>query len=86
MTNTTDKPSPIEVVLTQSNMEVQCLLVHEDESIDHLSINSLSMRGAQREITGSLIADGYAPVGRWEVEARDGDEEAVETIRRFKLA
>lgn len=60
--------------------------VRADESTYGRSIDSLSMRGAQREITGSLIQEGYAPVGRWEVEARDGDEEPVETIRRFKLA
>jgi hypothetical protein len=86
MSTTENKPSPIEVVLTQSNMQVYCRVVREDESTYELPIDSLSMRGAQREITGYLIAKGYAPVGRWEVEAQDDDGQAIETIRRFKLA
>lgn len=83
--STTEKPSPIEVWLTQRNMEIQCAVVHEDESTDHtLGVDSLSMRGAQREITGYLIDQGYAPVGRWETEANDHGN-PVETVRRFKL-
>ena len=46
------------------------------------------MRGAQREITGYLITEGYSPVGRWEAEAEpdDGVDGYVETVRKFKLA
>jgi hypothetical protein len=43
------------------------------------------MRGAQREITGYLINEGYKPDGRWERED-DGDNGASEYARRFKLA
>ena len=51
-----EKPTPIEVWLTQENMEVNCMVVREDESTDNsLDVVSLSMRGAQREITGTLI-------------------------------
>jgi hypothetical protein len=38
------------------------------------------VRGAQREITGYLIGQGYKPDGRWE----DGGVEG-ETVRKFKL-
>ena len=76
-----EKPSPIEVWLTQENMEVNCMMVREDESTDtSLDVMSLSMRGAQREVTGALIEWGYKPDGRWVQEA-DG-----ENWRRFKLA
>ena len=63
---TKSEVGPIEVWLTQRNMEVVCLLVREDESAYHPSVDSLSMRGAQREITGWLVDQGYEPVGRWE--------------------
>jgi hypothetical protein len=87
MAMTDIKPSPIEVWLTQRNMQITCRVVHEDESTAELEIDSLSMRGAQREITGYYIGQGYAPVGRWETVTVDDDNDApAETVRRFKLA
>ena len=82
------KPSPIEVWLSQNNMKITCMVVTEDETTSGLDVDSLSMRGAQREITGYLIGEGYAPVGRWEVTSDDGamDFAAIETMRRFKLS
>jgi hypothetical protein len=84
MTNTSStKTGPIEVWLRQGNMEITCTVVNEDETTYDLDVDSLSMRGAQREITGYLIKDGYRPAERWQVEA--GDEgTAVETVRKFK--
>jgi hypothetical protein len=69
-------------------MTVTCDVVHEDESTEGLRIVSLSMRGAQREITGWLLAQGYKPDGRWTTEAEDEtiDYGPSETWRRFKLA
>ncbi len=78
------KPFPIEVWLTKKNMVVTCRVVHEDESIEELGVDSLSMRGAQRYITGRLISEGYKPVGRWENHQDSGDDSA-ETSRTFKL-
>lgn len=81
MTNTEHtKPSPIEVWLRQDNMQVSCMIVREDETTSEYEVNSMSMRGAQRELTGWLIRDGYEPVGRWQ------DEADSETVRRFRLA
>lgn len=78
------KSQPIEVWLTQHNLEVRCTVVYEDERTDEMGIDSLSMRGAQREVTGWMIKQGYVPVGRWEAEGyREGNVEA-ETSRRFK--
>lgn len=80
------KTQPIEVWLSQQNLQVTCTVVYEDERTDHVDIDALSMRGAQREITGWLIGNGYTPAGRWEIEA-DGHEIGVdgfgETFRRF---
>jgi hypothetical protein len=73
------KPSPIEVWLRQQNMQITCMVVREDETTYELGVDSLSMRGAQREMTGWLIKEGYEPIGRWQVESDD------ETWRRFKL-
>lgn len=88
--NRTPLPSPIEVWLSRANMEITCTVVLEDESTSTLDVNSLSMRGAQREMTGYFIAHGYTPVGSWEVEAESdngyGGKEAVETSRKFKLS
>ena len=71
---------PIEVWLTQDNMEITCRIVFNDETTDELDVDSLSMRGAQREMTGWLIGQGYEPVGRWAKE----DDRGYETMRRFR--
>lgn len=86
--NTTKPLGPIEVWLTQINIQVTCRVVYEDESTDELSVDSLSMRGAQRELTGYFLKQGYKPVGRWEPgePATEGApyDGASETMRRFK--
>ena len=86
--NRTPLPSPIEVWLSQANMAITCTVALEDDSTSTLYVKSLSMRGAQREMTGYLIAHGYTPVARWEVEADsdngDGGKETVETSRKCK--
>lgn len=79
------KPSPIEVWLRQTNLEVTCSVVEEDESTYELEVNSLSVRGAMREMTGSLLSEGYKPVGRWDVTAEDGEGGAAEAVRKFKI-
>jgi hypothetical protein len=86
---TTLKPKgasgPVEVWLTQRNIEITCMIVFEDESADNPSVESLSMRGAQREMTSYLLAHGYEPAGRWETET--GEEGGgTETVRRFRPA
>jgi hypothetical protein len=82
---TTEKPSLVEVWLTQRNMQVIGREIREDESGREIDVASTSMRGAQREITTYYIDWGYRPEGRWSIEAED-DEGATETWRRFKLA
>jgi hypothetical protein len=83
MTSTTDRPSPIEVWLRKANIQVTCTVVREDESTQELSVDSLSMRGAEREMTGHFIRQGYTPVGRWETTAGNG---VLEVMRIFKQA
>jgi hypothetical protein len=77
-----EKPSPIEVWLRQRNLTVSCKVVYGGESTEELEIDSLSMRGAQREISGLLISQGYKPDGRWAAEAGVDHK----TWRRLKLA
>lgn len=80
---------PIEVRLTQVNLSVECEVVYEDESTEPKDVYSLSMRGAQREMTGWFIKNGYVPVGRWQAEATEAGargERDVETFRRFRPA
>jgi len=86
MTNTNNKPSPIEVWLRQRNIQVTCTVVREDETTYELDVDSLSMRGAQREITGWFLNEGYVAVGRWESDGDDPAMQAREAVRRFKLA
>jgi hypothetical protein len=66
-----DKPQPVEVFLTKANIAVTCKIYRDDETGTDLDarIDSLSMRGAQREITSWLISQGYKPAGRWTYEA-----------------
>jgi len=79
------KTKPIEVVLTttRNGFGTTCLVVYEDESTDMVDdIATVSMRGAQREMTGLLIANGYTPSGRWEATTEDD----IESVRQFKPA
>jgi hypothetical protein len=76
---------PIEVWLSQRNLLITCRVVNEDESTEEWPADSLSMRGAQREMTGLHTKKGFTPVGRWETVYDDGNG-ASETMRRFKPA
>ena len=75
-----ENTKPIEVWLTQPNMEITCRVIFEDETGTEIDVDSLSMRGAQREITSWLIGLGYEPVGRWSTE----DQGGAETMRQFR--
>jgi hypothetical protein len=87
--NRTPLPNPIEVWLSQADGGITCTVVTEDESTSSLDVTARSIRGAQREITGVLIAHGYTPIGDWEVEADSdngyGGKDTVESSRKFKL-
>lgn len=94
MTTTEQRYGPAcEIWLSQANMQITCMVVREDETTDSLDVESLSMRGAQREITGYLISGGYKPAGRWQ-DSRDLDngrpenwiDGATEVMRQFKAA
>lgn len=87
MTNTKTKPGPIEVWLRMqdNDMEIACTLVREDESTEQLDVEAMSMRGAQRELTGWVISQGYEPAGRWRVEAvSETDGKTLESMRQFR--
>ncbi len=78
--NTSD--GPIEVWLRQDDEEIICTVVRDDESTYELDVDALSMRGAQREMTGYFIDQNYEPADQWQVEV-DGANGPVETVRRF---
>ena len=65
-------------------MEINCMVVLEDESTQPQDIQSPSMRGAQREITGWLIGLGWEPAGRWEVAETADHHDAAEDVRQFR--
>jgi hypothetical protein len=75
---------PIEVWLTKANIEVICRVIFEDETDYTLPVDSLSMRGAQREMTAWLIGRGYEPAGRWLYETEEGYDEGEEAFRKFR--
>jgi hypothetical protein len=85
MRNKIGESTPIEAWLITKAIEILCTVVFEDESTTQLDVDSNSMRGAQREITGWLIGRGYRPLGRWVTEATDEEGDAIETTRRFQL-
>lgn len=75
------KSSMIEVWLTEARDGITCRVVREDESADDgLDVDSLSVPGAKREMTGWFITQGYAPVGDW-----DDFTDGTECSRQFKL-
>jgi hypothetical protein len=53
----------IQVWLTKRNIGITCRVVKEDESATELDADSLSMRGARREITAWFKNPGYEPAG-----------------------
>jgi hypothetical protein len=74
MTNTkARRPQALRAVLTRKNLEITCTLVFEDESVSYPQPHSISLRGAQREVTGMLVSTGYIPTGRWDDEGEDED-------------
>ena len=82
MTDRLDAPGgPIEVWLDQANIVVYARIKFEDGTESELHVESLSMRGAQREVTGYLIEQGYQPAERWDVRA-DGDH--ITAMRQFR--
>lgn len=76
-------PQALQAVLSRKNIEISCTLVFEDESVSYPTVASVSVRGAQREVTGLLVAHGYTPAGRWSDEDEDEDGYA-EWTRSFK--
>ena len=80
------KTKPFEVWLSQRNIQIHCMIVNDDETTEQLDVDSLSMRGAQREMTGWLLSQGYKPVGRWEAQEVSKEGGDIETMRQFKPA
>jgi hypothetical protein len=84
MTDTRQRtPQPLQAILSRRHIEISCTLVFEDESVSYPQVSSVSVRGAEREITGLLVKCGYTPAGRWSTEDLDPDGFA-EWTRPFK--
>ncbi len=61
-------------------MGVACMIVEADETTRGHELDAISMRGAQREVTGLMRDQGWEPAGRWAAE----DDEGLETMRVFR--
>jgi hypothetical protein len=60
------------VVLVHTRvLSIGCTITHDDGRIIAAKVTSLSMRGAQREMTTRLRRGGYTPVGRWFTTGRE---------------
>jgi hypothetical protein len=79
----TNRPQALRAVLSRKHIEITCTLVREDESASWPELHSVSVRGAQREITGMLVDSNYVPVGRWSDDGQD-DDGYSEWSREFK--
>jgi hypothetical protein len=72
-----------ELFLSQGEWGITCRAYREsDDTTREYDIDSLSMRGAQREMTSYLVAHGYTAVGRWATESDNA--EGLETSRKFR--
>jgi len=69
-----------EVWLMGAKPPISCMVVNADETTTTRDLAAVSMAGAQREITGHLIAAGYRPDGPWV----DVDPAAPEAMRKFQ--
>jgi hypothetical protein len=67
------RPQALRAILSRKNLAITCTLVYEDESVSYPQPDSISLRGAQREVTGMLVSTGYIPTGRWSDEGEDED-------------
>lgn len=76
--------SPVEVRLRKMRLDLTAVVAHEDEATEPLRVKSVSMRGAQREVTTLLKRLGYRPVTTWRTPAAS-DVGAVESQRVFRL-
>lgn len=57
---------PVVAVLVHAGVvSMKCTLTHDNGASEWAPVKALSMRGAQRELTTRMKADGYTPVGRW---------------------
>lgn len=57
---------PVVVVLVHAGyVSIKCTLTYDDRASEWVPVHALSMRGAQRELTSRMRADGYTPVARW---------------------
>ena len=75
--------SPVEIRLRKKRLDVTADAEHEDEATEPLRVKSVSMRGAQREITTHMKGLGYLPVTSW-----SGAEQvagALESRRVFRF-
>jgi hypothetical protein len=82
-----DNTSPVEVWLTKKDIAVGAVIYADDVVLWQDDTDSISMRGAQREMTAWLISAGYEPLDRWRVEYTNGGGEydvAMETVRTFR--
>lgn len=85
---TDESTGPIEVWLNSRDdrPSISCIVVHEDESTATIDVDSPSMRGAQAEVTGHFIGQGYEPIGEWRIEqdlVNQGRRHPVVTVRSF---
>ena len=78
--------SGVEIWLRLDGLRVVCNIVNADESTYRREIDSLSLRGAQREVSGFLVGNGYRPEHDWTVEAVGESGVAAEAWRRFNPA
>ena len=88
MSTLSENTGPVEVFLTKKNIVVAGRIYAEDEEcLYDQEMDSVSMRGAQREMTSFLISRGYEPAGRWEWvtgEEFGEDIDRGETVRVFR--
>jgi hypothetical protein len=86
LTDTKDgKSERIEVWLRRDHTGVACRVVHENESTETLDVDSLTLAGAEREVTGWFLSKGYTPVDHdWSMEIADSDGTVMESMRRFQ--
>lgn len=75
-------PSVAEAWLSTSGTDVTCMFVNSDESTRKHPAVFRSMAGAQREITGHLVADGYRPTSPW---TEQGPDESMRTFNKEEV-
>jgi hypothetical protein len=77
----------VEAWLSKTPDSLKAWVVDETERRREVHLDSLSLMGAQRELSGWLVENGFEPLQRWSYQDPPGGprQDFQECVRHFRL-